>query len=179
MSMCFYDQGVLYADRFQISDYRNYTPSLTDNKIFVTPNGRVVVAIMGRVPSDMDDFYKRLENINAVLTSDFNKKVPTEELVLRKNSLIKNLDLDLMIANYMTDDGWICDTSFMSGSERFVIVIPVASTRGFYTATNIESLLKAGMKPAQIFKGMNLFKGTVSKEFTAYDLRKRCFIQPT
>ena len=37
-------------------------------------------------------------------------------------------------------------------------------------------MLNAGMTPAQVFKGVSLYKGTISKEFTAYDLKKKKFI---
>ena len=53
MSMCFLYNDVLYADCFQIHDYKNFAPSLTDNKIFISESGNVVIAIMGNVPENI------------------------------------------------------------------------------------------------------------------------------
>ena len=55
MSMCFLYKDVLYADCFQIHDFKDFAPSLTDNKIFVSESGKVVIAIMGNVPENIPD----------------------------------------------------------------------------------------------------------------------------
>ena len=45
-----------------------------------------------------------------------------------------------------------------------------------FTPSCVFAMLNAGMTPAQVFKGVSLYKGTISKEFTAYDLKKKKFI---
>ena len=44
------------------------------------------------------------------------------------------------------------------------------------TPSYVFAMLNAGMTPAQVFKGVSQYMGTISKEFTAYDLKKKKFI---
>ena len=96
MSMCFLYKDVLYADCFQIHDYKNFAPSLTDNKIFVSESGKVVIAIMGNVPENIPDILERLERGYEVWKSDIKAKKDLDSTTLTFDQIITNIDVDML-----------------------------------------------------------------------------------
>ena len=176
MSMCFLYNDVLYADCFQVHDYKNFAPSLTDNKIFISESGNVVIAIVGNVPENIPDILERLERAHEVWKADKKAKKDFDSSMQTFNQIIINIDVD-MLAIFRTsakkyfslvtgpgDDGRVVNHSG-SGSEARL-----------FTPTYVYAMLKAGMTPAQVFKGASQYKAIISKEFTAYDLKKKKFI---
>ena len=96
MSMCFLYDDVLYADCFQIHDYKNFAPSLTDNKIFVSESGKVIIAIMGNVPENIPDILERLERGHEVWKSDIKAKKDLDSSTLTFDQIIMNIDVDML-----------------------------------------------------------------------------------
>ena len=95
MSMCFLYNDVLYADCFQIHDYKNFAPSLTDNKIFVSESGKVIIAIMGKVPENIPDILERLERGHEVWKSDIKAKKDFDSSVDTFDKSIINIEVDI------------------------------------------------------------------------------------
>ena len=177
MSMCFLYKDVLYADCFQIHDYKNFAPSLTDNKIFISESGNVVIAIMGNVPENIPDILERLERGYEVWKSDIKAKKDFDSSMLTFNQIIINIDVD-MLAFFRSSAKKYFSLVTALGSENKRVVNHNIGRHGarLFTPSYIFAMLNAGMTPAQVFKGVYQYKGTVSREFTAYDLKKKKFI---
>jgi hypothetical protein len=177
MSMCFLYNDVLYADCFQIHDYENFAPSLTDNKIFISESGNVVIAIMGNVPENIPDILERLERGYEVWKSDIKAKKDLDSSTLTFDQIITNIDVDMLAI-------------FRTSAKKYFSLVTAAGYSGkrvvnhsgdkeqarLFTPSFVFAMLDAGMTPAQVFKGVSQYKGTISKEFTAYDLKKKKFI---
>lgn len=175
--MCFIYKDVLYADRFQIHDFRDFSPSLTDNKIFVSPTGKVTIAVMGYVPKDIDDVLERLERGFEVYMTEMKSKKDRESTQLTFEQVITAVDIDFMGVfrpNSKTYSPII--TAPGKTDKRVVNFYKADDEVKLFTPPYLFAMLDAGMTPAQIFKGISLYKGTVSREFTAYDLKKKKFI---
>ena len=177
MSMCFLYNDVLYADRFQIHDHKNFAPSLTDNKIFVSESGKVIIAIMGKVPENIPDILERLERGHEVWKSDIKAKKDFDSSVDTFDQIIMNIDVD-MLAIFRTSAKKYFSLVTALGSEdkRIVNHNTERHDARLFTPSFVFAMLNVGMTPAQVFKGVSLYKGTISKEFTAYDLKKKKFI---
>ena len=177
MSMCFLYNDVLYADCFQIHDHENFAPSLTDNKIFVSESGKVVIAIMGNVPENIPDILERLERGFEVYSTEIKSKKDKDSTTLTFDQIITNIDVD-MLAIFRTSAKkyFSLVTSAGYSGKRVVNHSGDKDQARLYTPSYVFAMLNAGMTPAQVFKGVSLYKGTVSREFTAYDLKKKKFI---
>ena len=177
MSMCFLYNDVLYADCFQIHDYKNFAPSLTDNKIFVSESGKVIIAIMGNVPENIPDILERLERGYEVWKADIKAKKDLDSSTLTFDQIIMNIDVD-MLAIFRTSAKkyFSLVTTAGRGDKRVVEHNSDKEQGRLFTPSFVFAMLNAGMTPAQVFKGVSLYKGTVSREFTAYDLKKKKFI---
>ena len=177
MSMCFLYNDVLYADCFQIHDYKNFAPSLTDNKIFISESGNVVIAIMGNVPENIPDILERLERGYEVWKADKKAKKDFDSSMLTFDQIIMNIDVD-MLAIFRTSAKkyFSLVTAAGRGDKRVVNHNGDKDQARLFTPSYVFAMLNAGMTPAQVFKGVSLYKGTVSREFTAYDLKKKKFI---
>ena len=177
MSMCFLYKDVLYADCFQIHDYKNFAPSLTDNKIFVSESGKVVIAIMGNVPENIPDILERLERGFEVYSTEIKSKKDKDSTTLTFDQIITNIDVD-MLAIFRTSAKkyFSLVTAAGHGDKRVVNHNTERYDARLFTPSYVFAMLNAGMTPAQVFKGVSLYKGTVSREFTAYDLKKKKFI---
>ena len=177
MSMCFLYNDVLYADCFQIHDYKNFAPSLTDNKIFISESGKVIIAIMGNVPENIPDILERLERGYEVWKSDIKAKKDLDSSTLTIDQIIMNIDVD-MLAIFRTSAKkyFSLVTAAGCGDKRVVEHNGDKDQARMFTPSFVFAMLNAGMTPAQVFKGVSLYKGTISKEFTAYDLKKKKFI---
>ena len=177
MSMCFLYNDVLYADCFQIHDYKNFAPSLTDNKIFISESGNVVIAIMGNVPENIPDILERLERAHEVWKADKKAKKDFDSSMQTFNQIIINIDVDmLMIFRSSAKKYFSLVTSLGDGDKRIVSHNTERYDARLSTPSYVIAMLDAGMTPAQVFKGVSQYKGTISKEFTAYDLKKKKFI---
>ena len=177
MSMCFLYNDVLYADCFQIHDYKNFAPSLTDNKIFISESGKVIIAIMGNVPENIPDILERLERGYEVWKADIKAKKDLDSSTLTFDQIIMNIDVD-MLAIFRTSAKKYFSllTAAGCGDKRVVEHNGDKDQARMFTPSFVFAMLNAGMTPAQVFKGVSLYKGTISKEFTAYDLKKKKFI---
>ena len=177
MSMCFLYKDVLYADCFQIHDYKNFAPSLTDNKIFVSESGKVVIAIMGNVPENIPDILERLERGFEVYSTEIKSKKDKDSATLTFDQIITNIDVD-MLAIFRTSAKKYFSLVTALGNEdkRVVNHNTERYDARLFTPSFVFAMLNAGMTPAQVFKGVSQYKGTISKEFTAYDLKKKKFI---
>ena len=177
MSMCFLYNDVLYADCFQIHDYKNFAPSLTDNKIFISESGNVIIAIMGNVPENIPDILERLERGYEVWKADIKAKKDFDSTMLTFDQIIINIDVD-MLAIFRTSAKKYFSLVTAHGREdkRVVNHNTERYDARLFTPSFVFAMLNAGMTPAQVFKGVSLYKGTVSREFTAYDLKKKKFI---
>ena len=177
MSMCFLYNDVLYADCFQIHDYKNFAPSLTDNKIFVSESGKVIIAIMGNVPENIPDILERLERGHEVWKSDIKAKKDLDSSTLTFDQIIMNIDVDMLAIFRTTAKKYFSlVTAADCGGKRAVNHNSDKEQVRLFTPSFVFAMLNAGMTPAQVFKGVSLYKGTISKEFTAYDLKKKKFI---
>lgn len=177
MSMCFLYNDVLYADCFQIHDYKNFAPSLTDNKIFISESGNVVIAIMGNVPENIPDILERLDRGYEVWKADIKAKKDLDSSKLTFDQIIMNVDVD-MLAIFRTNAKKYFSLITATGGDGSRVV--EHGSEGFeqrlFTPSFVFAMLNAGMTPAQVFKGVSQYKGTISREFTAYDLKKKKFI---
>ncbi len=177
MSMCFLYNDVLYADCFQIHDYKNFAPSLTDNKIFISESGNVVIAIMGNVPENIPDILERLERGYEVWKSDIKAKKDLDSSTLTFDQIIMNIDVDMLAIFRTTAKKYFSlVTAAGCGDKRVVDHNSDKEQTRLFTPSFVFAMLNAGMTPAQVFKGVSLYKGTISREFTAYDLKEKKFI---
>ena len=177
MSMCFLYKDVLYADCFQIHDYKNFAPSLTDNKIFVSESGKVVIAIMGNVPENIPDILERLERGFEVWKSDIKAKKDLDSSIQTFNQIIINIDVDMLAFFRSSAKKYFSLVTALGGENKRVVNHNGDKDQArMFTPSFVFAMLNAGMTPAQVFKGVSLYKGTISKEFTAYDLKKKKFI---
>ena len=177
MSMCFLYNDVLYADCFQIHDYKNFAPSLTDNKIFISESGNVVIAIMGDVPENIPDILERLERGYEVWKAYKKAKKDFDSSIQTFNQIIINIDVDMLVIFRSSAKKYFSlVTAPNEGGKRVVNHSGSGSETRLFTPTYVHAMLNAGMTPAQVFKGVSQYKGTISKEFTAYDLKKKKFI---
>ena len=177
MSMCFLYNDVLYADCFQIHDYKNFAPSLTDNKIFVSESGKVIIAIMGNVPENIPDILERLERGYEVWKSDIKAKKDLDSSMLTFDQIIMNIDVDMLAIFRTSAKKYFSLVSAAGrGDKRVVNHNTERYDARLFTPSYVFPMLNAGMTPAQVFKGVSQYKGTISKEFTAYDLKKKKFI---
>ena len=177
MSMCFIYKDVLYADRFQIHDYKNFAPSLTDNKIFVSESGKVVIAIMGNVPENIPDILERLERGFEVYSTEIKSKKDKDSTTLTFDQIITNIDVDVLaIFRTSAKKYFSLVTAAGCGDKRIVSHNSDKDLARLFTPSFVFAMLNAGMTPAQVFKGVSQYKGTISKEFTAYDIKKKKFI---
>ena len=177
MSMCFIYKDVLYADRFQIHDYKNFAPSLTDNKIFVSESGKVVIAIMGNVPENIPDILERLERGFEVYSTEIKSKKDKDSTTLTFDQIITNIDVDVLaIFRTSAKKYFSLVTAAGCGDKRIVSHNSDKDLARLFTPSFVFAMLNAGMTPALVFKGVSQYKGTISKEFTAYDIKKKKFI---
>ena len=177
MSMCFLYNDVLYADCFQIHDHKNFAPSLTDNKIFVSESGKVIIAIMGKVPENIPDILERLERGLEVWKSDIKAKKDRSSSVDTFDQIIINIDVDMLAIFRTSAKNYFSLVTALGKEDKRAVS---HNTEGYdarlSTPSYVFAMLNAGMTPAQVFKGVSQYKGTVSREFTAYDLKKKKFI---
>ena len=177
MSMCFLYNDVLYADRFQIHDHKNFAPSLTDNKIFISESGNVVIAIMGDVPENIPDTLERLERAHEVWKSDIKAKKDLDSSTLTFDQIITNIDVDMLVIFRTSAKKYFSLVTALGNEDKRVVNHNGDKDQArLFTPTYVFAMLNAGMTPAQVFKGVSQYKGTISKEFTAYDLKKKKFI---
>ena len=177
MSMCFLYNDVLYADCFQIHDYKNFAPSLTDNKIFISESGNVVIAIMGNVPENIPDILERLERGYEVWKSDIKAKKDFDSSMLTFNQIIINIDVDMLAFFRSSAKKYFSLVTALGNEDKRVVNHNGDKEQArLFTPSFVFAMLNAGMTPAQVFKGVSLYKGTISREFTAYDLKKKKFI---
>ena len=177
MSMCFLYNDVLYADCFQIHDYKNFAPSLTDNKIFVSESGKVIIAIMGNVPENIPDILERLERAHEVWKAYKKAKKDFDSSIQTFNQIIINIDVDMLaIFRSSARKYFSLVTALGREDKRAVSLNTERYDARLSTPSYVIAMLDAGMTPAQVFKGVSQYKGTISKEFTAYDLKKKKFI---
>ena len=177
MSMCFLYNDVLYADCFQIHDYKNFAPSLTDNKIFISESGNVVIAIMGNVPENIPDILERLERAHEVWKADKKAKKDFDSSMQTFNQIIINIDVDMLVIFRSSAKKYFSlVTALGREDKRAVSHNTERYDARLSTPSYVFAMLNAGMTPAQVFKGVSQYKGTVSREFTAYDLKKKKFI---
>ena len=174
--MCFLYNDVLYADCFQIHDHKNYAPSLTDNKIFVSESGKVIIAIMGNVPEDIPDILERLERGLEVWMSDIKAKKDRSSSTDTFDQIITNIDVDMLAIFYYSAKKYFSLVTGPGDGGRVVDHYGAKDQVSLFSPTYVFAMLKAGMTPAQVFKGASQYKVTISKEFTAYDLKKKKFI---
>ena len=177
MSMCFLYNDVLYADCFQIHDYKNFAPSLTDNKIFVSESGKVVIAIMGDVPENIPDILERLERAHEVWKADKKAKKDFDSSMQTFNQIIINIDVDMMVIFRSSAKKYFSLVTALGREDKRAVSLNTERYDArLSTPSYVIAMLDAGMTPAQVFKGVSQYKGTISKEFTAYDLKKKKFI---
>ena len=176
MSMCFLYNDVLYADRFQIHDHKNFAPSLTDNKIFISESGNVVIAIMGNVPENIPDILERLERAHEVWKADKKAKKDFDSSMQTFNQIIINIDVDMLAIFRSSARKYFSLAAGPGDDGRVVNYYGAKEQARLFTPTYVFAMLEAGMAPAQVFKGVSQYMGTVSREFTAYDLKKKKFI---
>ena len=177
MSMCFLYNYVLYADCFQIHDHKNFAPSLTDNKIFISESGNVVIAIMGDVPENIPDILERLERAHEVWKADKKAKKDFDSSMQTFNQIIINIDVDMLVIFRTSAKKYFSlVTALGREDKRAVSHNTERYDARLSTPSYVIAMLDAGMTPAQVFKGVSQYMGTISKEFTAYDLKKKKFI---
>ena len=177
MSMCFLYNDVLYADRFQIHDYKNFAPSLTDNKIFISESGNVIIAIMGNVPENIPDILERLERGYEVWKADIKAKKDFDSTMLTFDQIIINIDVDMLAFFRSSAKKYFSLVTGRGNEDKRVVDHNGDKEQArLFTPSYVFAMLNAGMTPAQVFKGVSLYKGTISREFTAYDLKKKKFI---
>ena len=177
MSMCFLYNDVLYADCFQIHDYKNFAPSLTDNKIFISESGNVVIAIMGDVPENIPDILERLERAHEVWKADKKAKKDFDSSMQTFNQIIINIDVDMLVIFRSSAKKYFSLVTGLGREDKRVVSLNTERYDArLSTPSYVIAMLDAGMTPAQVFKGVSQYKGTISKEFTAYDLKKKKFI---
>ena len=177
MSMCFLYNDVLYADCFQVHDYKNLAPSLTDNKIFISESGNVVIAIMGNVPENIPDILERLERAHEVWKADKKAKKDFDSSMQTFNQIIINIDVDMLVIFRSSAKKYFSlVTALGKEDKRAVSHNTERYDARLSTPSYVIAMLDAGMTPAQVFKGVSQYMGTISKEFTAYDLKKKKFI---
>ena len=93
------------------------------------------------------------------------------------NQIIINIDVDrLAIFRTSAKKYFSLVTGLGDGDKRIVSHNTERYDAWLFTPSFVFAMLNAGMTPAQVFKGVSLYKGTVSREFTAYDLKKKKFI---
>ena len=177
MSMCFLYNDVLYADCFQIHDYKNFAPSLTDNKIFISESGNVVIAIMGNVPENIPDILERLERAHEVWKADKKAKKDFDSSMQTFNQIIINIDVDMLVIFRSSAKKYFSLVTALGREDKRAVSLNTERYDArLSTPSYVFAMLNAGMTPAQVFKGVSQYKGTISKEFTAYDLKKKKFI---
>ena len=177
MSMCFLYNDVLYADCFQIHDYKNFAPSLTDNKIFISESGNVVIAIMGNVPENIPDILERLERGYEVWKADIKAKKDFDSSMQTFNQIIINIDVDMLVIFRSSAKKYFSLVTALGREDKRAVSLNTERYDArLSTPSYVIAMLDAGMTPAQVFKGVSQYKGTISKEFTAYDLKKKKFI---
>lgn len=177
MSMCFLYNDVLYADCFQIHDYKNFAPSLTDNKIFVSESGKVVIAIMGDVPENIPDILERLERAHEVWKADKKAKKDFDSSMQTFNQIIINIDVDMLVIFRSSAKKYFSLVTALGREDKRAVSLNTERYDArLFTPSFVFAMLNAGMTPAQVFKGVSQYKGTISREFTAYDLKKKKFI---
>ena len=177
MSMCFLYNDVLYADCFQIHDYKNFAPSLTDNKIFISESGNVVIAIMGNVPENIPDILERLERAHEVWKADKKAKKDFDSSMQTFNQIIINIDVDMLVIFRSSAKKYFSLVTALGREDKRAVSLNTERYDArLSTPSYVIAMLDAGMTPAQVFKGVSQYKGTVSREFTAYDLKKKKFI---
>ena len=177
MSMCFLYNDVLYADCFQIHDYKNFAPSLTDNKIFISESGNVVIAIMGNVPENIPDTLERLERGYEVWKADKKAKEDFDSSMLTFDQIIINIDVDMLAIFRTSAKNYFSLVTVLGNEDKRVVNHNGDKDQArLFTPSFVFAMLNAGMTPAQVFKGVSQYMGTVSREFTAYDLKKKKFI---
>ena len=177
MSMCFLYNDVLYADCFQIHDYKNFAPSLTDNKIFISESGNVVIAIMGDVPENIPDILERLERAHEVWKADKKAKKDFDSSMQTFNQIIINIDVDMLVIFRSSAKKYFSLVTALGREDKRAVSLNTERYDArLSTPSYVFAMLNAGMTPAQVFKGVSQYKGTISKEFTAYDLKKKKFI---
>ena len=177
MSMCFLYNDVLYADCFQVHDYKNFAPSLTDNKIFISESGNVVIAIMGNVPENIPDILERLERGYEVWKAYKKAKKDFDSSIQTFNQIIINIDVDMLVIFRSSARKYFSLVTTRGGGDKRIVEHNTGRYDAWlFTPSYVFAMLNAGMTPAQVFKGVSQYKGTISKEFTAYDLKKKKFI---
>ena len=175
--MCFLYKDVLYADCFQIHDYKNFAPSLTDNKIFISESGNVVIAIMGNVPENIPDILERLERAHEVWKADKKAKKDFDSSMQTFNQIIINIDVDMLVIFRSSAKKYFSLVTALGNEDKRAVNHNTEGDKArLFTPSYVFAMLNAGMTPAQVFKGASQYKGTVSREFTAYDLKKKKFI---
>lgn len=174
MSMTFIYKDVLYADHFQVLDFKYCHPAITDKKIYVSKSKKTVIAIMDKVPEDPQAFVEQIET-NLIIydkapkktkeahreASDLvRKSIAVHDIVFLGNYKGRNLAFNILF----NDDVYFLD--------KDSVIKPF-----FGCSDSIYPMLDFGMTPAEIFKGYSLTKGTISEKYTAFDLQTRKFIQ--
>ena len=177
MSMCFLYNDVLYADCFQVHDYKNFAPSLTDNKIFISESGNVVIAIMGNVPENIPDILERLERGYEVWKAYKKAKKDFDSSIQTFNQIIINIDVDMLVIFRSSAKKYFSLVTALGREDKRAVSLNTERYDArLSTPSYVIAMLDAGMTPAQVFKGVSQYMGTISKEFTAYDLKKKKFI---
>lgn len=174
MSMTFIYNDVLYADHFQVLDFKYCHPAITDKKIYVSKSKRTVVAIMDKVPEDPQAFVEQLET-NLIIYNKAPKK--TKEAHREASDLVRKSiaaqDI-VFLGNYK--DRKLTFNILVTGDVYFLDEDSVI--KPFYGCLpSIYPMLDSGMTPGEIFKGYSLTKATISEKYTAFDLQTRKFIQ--
>ena len=180
MSICFYHQGILYSDKFQILDYKNYIKNVVDNKIYETADKNAVIAVMGKVPADMNKTLERIERITSVCRAQIKTKKDYTEILKMLKASLEQLKMSFILVVYFNKTARVIVRSLYTNSKdnspTDVKITTTNETVSLYGPRTIPALLDAGMPPERIFYGVSTYSNTVTKSYTAYDLTARKFI---
>lgn len=174
MSMTFIYKDVLYADHFQVLDYEDCYPTITDKKIYVSKSKKTVIAIMGKVPEDPQAFVEQLETNLFIYDKDPKKTDEAHQeasKLLRKSIKVHDV---VFLGNYK---GRNLTFNILSNKDVYFLRENPEIKPYYGCLASVYPMLDIGMTPAEIFKGYALTKGIISEKYTAFDLKTRKFIQ--
>lgn len=178
MSMCFYHEGVVYADRFQVRDYVNFVGGLTDQKIFVCKKSKIVYVCMGIVPESIKDVFEKLRVPLTLIKHRVKKSDPEDTKILEQiRDSIRSLQLMGMIFFNVKNKILGFDCGPILEKEKQVVNVIDHNESLIINGSKITfELLRLGKTPTDIFKAHCLLTGVISKEYTAFDLKQGKFL---
>ena len=132
---------------------------------------------MGNVPENIPDILERLERAHEVWKADKKAKKDFDSSMQTFNQIIINIDVDMLVIFRSSAKKYFSlVTALGREDKRAVSHNTERYDARLSTPSYVFAMLNAGMTPAQVFKGVSQYMGTVSREFTAYDLKKKKFI---